>query len=84
MVQPLVIDVALLVLFLEALGFAFWRQFAGRGPEPRQILPNLAAGALLLLALRSCTAGTGGRVVLLFLGAALLAHLVDLRSRWPR
>ena len=78
------IDLVLVVLALEAIALVLWHQLGGSGPGPRQVLPNLAAGALLVLALRACIGGAAGALILLCLAGALLAHLADLRSRWPR
>jgi hypothetical protein len=46
------------------------------------MLPMLAAGACLLLALRVALAGGSPTWLLTALGAALLAHIADLASRW--
>lgn len=78
------VEVALVALVLEAVGLVLWHRFGCRGPEPRSVLPNLAAGAFLLLALRACLDGAGGGVILFCLSLALLAHLADLYGRWPR
>lgn len=78
------VEVALVALVLEAVGLVLWHRLGGRGPEPRRVLPNLAAGAFLLLALRACLGGASGGTTLFCLALALLAHLTDLHSRWPR
>ena len=57
---------ALKAFRLEVAGLVLWRRLGGRGPEPRGILPTLAAGFCLLLALRaletaaSADSATGG------------------------
>lgn len=81
---PHPVDLALLALLLETLGLLLWHRLGGRGPAPASVLPTLAAGAFLLLALRACLGGARESVLLLCLAAAFLAHLVDLRGRWPR
>lgn len=68
---------------LEALALLAWRRLAGRGPGAA-ILPNLAAGACLLAALRAVLGGAGWMVPCACLLAGLVAHLVDLRGRWAR
>lgn len=83
-VPVVVVEGALVALVLEAVGLVLWHRLSGRGPEPRRVLPNLAAGAFLLLALRACLDTAGGGVILLCLSLALLAHLADLNGRWPR
>ena len=46
------------------------------------ILPNLAAGFMLLVAMRLALADAGLPLVGLSLLAAGIAHLIDLRRRW--
>lgn len=76
----LVVDIILLALVLEAgllallgrvrrLGITIW-------------LPNLAAGAALLVALRLAIADAAWTWVAAALGLALLAHVIDLRLRF--
>jgi len=61
----------------------YWRS-RGRGVSPGDLLPNLFAGALLLLALRLSLGGAGWQLCYGSLAAAGLAHLVDLGRRWRR
>jgi hypothetical protein len=82
--EPHPVDAILLLLLLEAAGLVLWNRLGGRGPEPRRVLPTLAAGFCLLLALRACLLGAAAPLVALCLAAALAAHLVDLVGRWPR
>ncbi len=82
--EPHPVDAILLLLLLEAAGLVLWNRLGGRGPEPRRVLPTLAAGFCLLLALRACLQGAAAPLVALCLAAALAAHLVDLVGRWPR
>jgi hypothetical protein len=76
------IDAILLLLGAEAVALALWHRRTGRGPAPRRLLPNLLAGAFLLAALRTALPDGSHALLLLWLAAALLAHLVDLRGRW--
>lgn len=78
-----VVDVVLAVLALETLALLAWHRASGRGLSPRALLPNLAAGAFLLLALRAVLGGQSWPWVAAALSAAGLAHLFDLRGRWP-
>lgn len=76
-------DVALAALLAEALVLGLYRWRTGRGLTASALVGVLLPGACLLLALRSvpvppADAGAVG----LFLGAALLAHVADLRRRW--
>ena len=78
------VDLILLVVLLEAAALLLlWRYFR-RGVAPLDLLPNLCAGAFLLLALRATLEGLGWMAASGCLAAAGLAHLVDLACRWRR
>ncbi len=74
-------DIVLACLLLEALLLtALWLR---RGaPALAAFLPNLMAGAALVLALRLLHGGAPWYWLPLLLLGALLAHLFDLRQRW--
>ena len=76
-----------LILFLVVIEVAvlllYWRR-TGRGVVPLDLLPNLCAGAFLLLALRVTLTGGGWMLASSCLAAAGLAHLADLYRRWRR
>jgi hypothetical protein len=76
------VDAILLLVILEASVLAFLHQRRGLGPAPGRLLPNLAAGFCLLLALRLALAEARGVAVAAALAAALVAHVVDLMLRW--
>ncbi|MET0970709.1 MAG: hypothetical protein ABWY18_16040 [Tardiphaga sp.] len=73
--------ILLLVVFQTAALSLYWRR-TGRGIAPVDLLPNVIAGACLLLTLRFALGGSGWMVCSASLAAAGLAHLVDLRRRW--
>ncbi len=78
------VDLILVVVAIEVtLLVIYWRS-AGRGVSSRDLLPNLCAGAFLLLALRLSLAGAGWQLCCASLAAAGVAHLVDLKRRWRR
>jgi len=78
------VDLILIVVVIEALALLLlWRR-AGQGVAPSDLLPNLCAGALLLLALRAVLAGAGWMTASLCLAAAGFAHLIDIHRRWRR
>ncbi len=77
-----IVDLILLLVLAEAAGLALLHRATGHGPSPAALLPNLAAGACLLLALRSGLRGAAWPVVALCLLGSLAAHLADLRGRW--
>ena len=78
------VDLILIVVVIEALALLLlWRR-VGRGVAPPDLLPNLCAGAFLLLALRTVLAGTGWMSASFCLAAAGFAHLIDIYRRWRR
>jgi hypothetical protein len=78
------IDIILIIVVIEAAAFLWmWRRFK-RGIAPVDLLPNLCAGAFLLLALRVTLAGRGWMLACGCLAAAGVAHLTDLHRRWRR
>ena len=76
------VDFILVVVVLEAAALLLYWARARRGIAPLDLLPNLCAGALLLLALRATLAGSGWMIASLCLSAAGLAHLTDVYRRW--
>ncbi|MHA7816078.1 MAG: hypothetical protein ACX93N_06350 [Pseudohaliea sp.] len=70
-----IVDALLALVLLEAI--LFYR--AGRG---RALLPNLAAGACLLLALRAALTGAPPGWLGLWLAFAGVAHGLDVAGRW--
>ena len=78
------VDFILVVVVLEAAFLLLYWSRARRGIAPLDLLPNLCAGAFLLLALRVTLAGGGWLMVSLCLSAAGLAHLIDVYRRWRK
>ena len=78
------VDFILVVVVLEASALLLYWARARRGIAPLDLLPNLCAGAFLLLALRATLAGSGWMIASLCLSAAGLAHLTDVYRRWRR
>jgi hypothetical protein len=73
------------VLLAEAafLLVVAWRRRRRRSAPPlRELLPTLASGLFLVLALEAALAQSGWLWIGGWLVAALAAHLVDLRVRW--
>ncbi|MGI4976647.1 MAG: hypothetical protein ACRYG6_06865 [Janthinobacterium lividum] len=79
-----VVDLILLLVLAEAAALLALHRATGRGPRPAALLPNLAAGACLLLALRFGLRGAAWPVLALCLLGSLAAHLADLRARWGK
>lgn len=78
------VDFILVVVALEAAVLLLYWARSRRGVAPLDLLPNLCAGALLLLALRATLAGGGWMIASLYLSAAGLAHMIDVYRRWRR
>ncbi|CAL8977144.1 hypothetical protein RHODGE_RHODGE_00394 [Rhodoplanes serenus] len=76
-----VIDLILILVVIEAVGLAVLARLTRRVPRIGTLLPNLAAGACLLLAVRAALAGAAWPWVAAALLAALVAHLADLGTR---
>jgi hypothetical protein len=77
-----IIDLILVLVVLEAAALAIWHGRTGRGIALGAMAANLCSGAALLLAVRAALVGAWWGLVALPLLAGLLAHLLDLRSRW--
>lgn len=78
------VDLILILVVVEALALILYWHRARRGITPLDLLPNLCAGAFLLLALRATLAGSGWMTASGCLALAGLAHLIDLYRRWRR
>ena len=76
------IDWILAGMGVEAVALAIYHRQSGRGPAGRSILPNIAAGAMLLLGMRAALVGAWWGWVSACLLGGLAAHLADLRQRW--
>ncbi len=83
-VNPRLIEVILGLVLCEAVALLWLRHHGGWGPAPAAVIPTLLSGAFLLLALRAALAGGGREMVAVWLAAALVAHVVDLGSRWRK
>lgn len=75
-------DLILLLVALEAAALLLLHNLTGRGVPARQLLSNLAAGATLVLALRSVLLDQPWSTTAMWLLAALIAHAADLLARW--
>jgi hypothetical protein len=78
------VDLILALVAIEACGFMAWRAMTGRGPPAGIILPNLLAGASLLLALRIALTEASPGAISICLAAAFAAHGADLAQRWGK
>ena len=78
----LVVDLILILVGIETVYLIVYWRATGRGVSPAALIPNLCAGAFLLIALRLALAGARWEVSCGSLAAAGLAHLADLKQRW--
>lgn len=81
------VDAILALVIAEGVALTIFFRKTGRGVPPVMLWPNLAAGFLLALAVRAAlangpTALASQTIIAAILGCALVAHLLDLRSRW--
>jgi hypothetical protein len=83
-IEPRFLDLALVLIAIEAIALIGWRVARGSGPKPLALLANLGAGAMLLAVARAMIGGASGAWIAAALAAALLAHLLDLAARWER
>lgn len=74
-------DLLLTVIGLEAVLLVVLRRRLGR-MAAFDMIPNLAAGAFLLLALKFALIDAGWVAIAACLAFAGLAHLADVRQRW--
>jgi hypothetical protein len=79
--MTLVVDALIGLVLAEALLLCAWHRLRGRGLPPRELLPNLLAGALLMLALRCALTPGWAWAALACLAGAGLSHAVDLARR---
>lgn len=79
---PLVVDIAIAFITVEALLLWAWHKFTGRGLALKDCLLTIVSGACLMAALRCALTPNGWPGMALFLICAGIAHGADLRSRW--
>jgi threonine/homoserine/homoserine lactone efflux protein len=79
-----IIDIILIMVLVEIALLALARRLTKGVPRLARLLPNLAAGFLLLLSVRAAMTDAPWPLIALPLGLALLAHIIDLRGRWER
>jgi len=75
------IDLALVVVALEAAALFAWRARRGRGLRLVDVAGHLLAGVFLMLALRTALTGGDYRLTLLFMTLSFPAHALDLVRR---
>lgn len=78
------VDGVLVFLVLEILVLMALHARTGRGLTSSQLLPMMAAGGFILLALRLALADSSPMLVVACLAASGIAHALDVKGRWPR
>ena len=79
---PLVVDIAIGFITLEALLLWAFHTWTGRGLALADCVLTILSGVFLMLALRCALTPGGWPGMALFLIAAGIAHGADLRIRW--
>ena len=77
-----IVDLILALMAFEALLLAWFFMRTRAGIPPRRLLPNLLAGAGLLLAVRAALTGQPATIISGWLLLGLAGHLLDLVLRW--
>lgn len=77
-----IIDLILLLMVVEVIALLVWRHFTGAGVAPGALLPFLAAGVCLMLAVKFALTGQDWTYVATALGGAFIFHLADVTCRW--
>ncbi|QAU49946.1 hypothetical protein EAS56_24275 [Bradyrhizobium guangzhouense] len=76
------VDLILVIVAAEIIAITLYWHVTRRGISPRELLPNLVAGALLLLALRLSLSDYSWPWYTACLALAGVANVADLRQRW--
>ena len=78
----LMVDLVIAFTLVEGIALLVYRRATGRGVGAAALLPNLAAGLFLLLALSAALHAQPWPWIAAALSGAGLAHALDLRARW--
>ena len=76
------VDLVMLLTLLEGLGLMCYFRVTGRGLAPRDCLPNLASGILLLLAVRNALTGSAWWWISGYMLIAGVVHGFDVWLHW--
>ncbi|MEM8982772.1 MAG: hypothetical protein AAGC71_07075 [Pseudomonadota bacterium] len=79
-----IVDIMVVVIAFEFIALALYRATTRRGIPLPALLANLAAGGSLMLALGSVLKGYAWQATAACLIVALISHVIDIASRWPR
>ncbi len=76
------VDLVLGTVAAETIAISLYWRNTRRGIAPAQLLPNVLAGALLLLALRLALSDCSWPWYVACLALAGIANIADIRQRW--
>lgn len=79
-----IIDLIVILMAIETVVLLAYHRMTGRGAGPRALLPFMAAGVFLMLALRFALTDGGWQTVAVMLLFAFVFHLLDIALRWKR
>ncbi len=78
------VELIVLLMLLEAALLLLWRRRTGGGVPAVGSIAMIAAGVGLMLALRAALIDADPRSIAGWLSLALVAHVVDVVTRWQR
>ena len=78
------VDGILVLMLIESIALILIGRKLRRAIPTLHVVVSIGAGAALLLALRAALIGAPWQWISLWLLAALIAHLLDLRYRWSQ
>jgi hypothetical protein len=78
------VDVILLLVVGEIVALMLLWRWKRRGIPPADLIPNVLAGAFLLLTVRLVLGGAGWIVCSACLAAGGIVHVIDITRRWRR
>lgn len=79
-----IIDAIIVLMVLETAALLAFRGVTGKGVSARALLPFMAAGICLMLALRAALVDGNWMVIASLLMLAFVFHILDIALRWTR
>lgn len=79
-----IIDAIIVLMVLETAALLAFRGVTGKGVSTRALLPFMAAGICLMLALRAALVDGSWMVIASLLMLAFVFHILDIALRWTR
>jgi len=79
-----IVDGIIGLMLVETVVLLALQRFMGTGVRARALLPFMAAGVCLMLALRAALVDGSWTVIAGFLMLAFVFHILDIALRWSR